>query len=511
MHKIEFTRLGDITLRTEIHYDPDARTSVIEEDRDLVMSTIDFAEFEGVNLDEMSPWVLRIILDPKFVNSRVVLDPTFTIADIATKITEYFGNGVHVIYSDVNSQTGFVLRVRLLVPPSDMGNPDAHPDDEDGAANFSSEDHELLRRMQRNLLDNLHLYGVTGIKKVYYSQKKAPQWSEEKGFSIAEQWVLETDGSNLAEILTYPQVDHRHTTSNDVVEMFQVLGIEGARASLFNELRGVLAFDGAYVNCRHITCLADCMTFGGYLMAVSRHGINKGESGPLLRASFEETVEVFMNSAVFSHYDLLTGVTENIMLGQLGRLGTGMVDLLLDYDKLAESIDTVSTSYAQMLANQEEEAAEGLEGAITPYAKNTPNAGADLLSGGQIGGLLAANTPYGAGAMSPIAYTPHGSATPHLVGYQSPFHSASGMTPMGGRTPVGLGGASPFIGGASPYHSAVGSGMLGAPSPSAGYVSMSPKVSSAMSSSHYSATRYVCFVKCICFASSPTVFATFVA
>lgn len=489
MHKIEFTRLGDITLRTEIHYDPDPRTSVIDEDRDLVVSTVDFAEFEGVNMDEMSPWVLRIILDPKFINARVVLDSTFTIADIATKITEYFGNGVHVIYSDVNSQTGFVLRVRLVVPPSDMPNPDGLGD-EDGGTNFGQEDHELLRRMQRNLLDNLHLYGVPGIKKVYYSQKKAPYWDENDGFGVRQEWVLETDGSNLAEILTYPQVDHRATQSNDVVEMFQVLGIEGARASLFNELRGVLSFDGAYVNCRHITCLADCMTFGGYLMAVSRHGINKGETGPLLRASFEETVEVFMNSAAFSHYDMLTGVTENIMLGQLGRLGTGMVDLLLDYDKLALSIDTVNTNYAQMLATEDEEVESGKEGAITPYSMNTPMNGGDLLSGGgMMGGLLASTTPHNAGALSPIAYTPHGAATPHLMGYQSPFHSASGVTPMGQRTPVGLGGASPYLGGASPYHSAVGSGMLGAPSP--GYVSMSPKISPAMASSHYSPTRYV--------------------
>jgi len=74
--------------------------------------------------------------------------------------------------------------------------------------------------------------------------------------------MMETDGSNLMEVLSYPKVDHTRTISNDVVEMFQVLGIEGARASLFNELRAVLSFDGSYVNYRHIACLADCMTFG---------------------------------------------------------------------------------------------------------------------------------------------------------------------------------------------------------------------------------------------------------
>ena len=59
--------------------------------------------------------------------------------------------------------------------------------------------------------------------------------------------------------------------------MIRVLGIEGVRSTLFKELRNVFEFDGAYVNYRHLACLADCMTFGGYVMAINRHGINKGE------------------------------------------------------------------------------------------------------------------------------------------------------------------------------------------------------------------------------------------
>ncbi len=77
--------------------------------------------------------------------------------------------------------------------------------------------------MQRNLLEDLHLFGVPGIKKVYLSKnKKAVRWNDAVGFEQCEEWVLETDGSNLAEVMTFPQVDHTTTTSNDLVEMFQV-------------------------------------------------------------------------------------------------------------------------------------------------------------------------------------------------------------------------------------------------------------------------------------------------
>ena len=118
---------------------------------------------------------------------------------------------------------------------------------------------------------------------------------------------------------------------------------------------------------------------------MSRHGINKGETGPMLRASFEETVEVFMNSAAFSHYDMFNGVTENVMLGQLGKLGTGLVDLLLDQSKLSAAIDTM-VSEDNGVFDEEIGAADALfkeNGDATPFTTNTPYTNA---SPGWIGG-----------------------------------------------------------------------------------------------------------------------------
>jgi DNA-directed RNA polymerase II subunit RPB1 len=199
-----------------------------------------------------------------------------------------------------------------------------------------------------------------------------------------------------------------------------VLGIEGARASLFNELRAVLSFDGAYVNYRHIACLADCMTFGGNLMAVSRHGINKGESGPMLRASFEETVEVFMNAAAFSQYDILNGVTENVMLGQLGRLGTGLVDLLLDHHKLAFAMDTLGLD--QRLENENE------------IAEN-----ADNKLYGVSGMSLSSHTPYIPESLSPFNNWATPSTTPMTSG--GPMFTPAMNTPGGYTSPYyGVGG-----------------------------------------------------------------------
>ena len=96
------------------------------------------------------------------------------------------------------------------------------------------------------------------------------------GFVEVKEWILDTEGVNLFEVLNHPDVDHHRTISNSLIETLSVLGIEAARAALLRELRGVIEFDGSYVNYRHLAILCDVMTHRGGLMAVSRHGINRG-------------------------------------------------------------------------------------------------------------------------------------------------------------------------------------------------------------------------------------------
>lgn len=69
-----------------------------------------------------------------------------------------------------------------------------------------------------------------------------------------------------------------------------MLGIEAVRKALERELYHVISFDGSYVNYRHLSLLCDTMTCRGHLMAITRHGINRQDTGPLMKCSFEETV-----------------------------------------------------------------------------------------------------------------------------------------------------------------------------------------------------------------------------
>ena len=195
---------------------------------------------------------------------------------------------------------------------------------------------------------------------------KRTVWDDETGFGFKNEWVLETDGTNLADVVGVDYVDPTRTISNDIVEVFCVLGIEGVRGALLSELRNVISFDGSYVNYRHLACLVDVMTMHGHLMAIDRHGINRVDSGPMLRCSFEETVDMLMEAAVFSEEEVLKGVTENIMLGQLARVGTGDMDLMLDEQKvIRDAVDVVVDDLG--LIGDTNDAV--MTGAQTPYAK----------------------------------------------------------------------------------------------------------------------------------------------
>ena len=55
----------------------------------------------------MSPWLLRIEL-----NREMMVDKKLSIANIAQKITDEFGDELHVVFSDDNAEK-LVLRVRL--------------------------------------------------------------------------------------------------------------------------------------------------------------------------------------------------------------------------------------------------------------------------------------------------------------------------------------------------------------------------------------------------------------
>jgi len=148
-----------------------------------------------------------------------------------------------------------------------------------------------------------------------------------------KEWVIHTEGSNLKEILDMDGIDHVRTTTNNIHEIGEVLGIEAARQSIIDEAQKTLSEQGLSVDVRHIMLVADIMTSEGHVKSIGRHGISGEKSSVLARAAFEETGKHLLNASIRGEVDDLTGIIENIIIGQPIPLGTGSVGVKMDYKK----------------------------------------------------------------------------------------------------------------------------------------------------------------------------------
>jgi len=425
---LEHTTLRTLTDFTEVWYDPlpldgnrvrveEAVVTVVTEDDDLVRNFYDI-EPDEVDMQTVSPWLLRIVLNKETVNEKNV-----SMEEIASRITEEFGNDLHVIFTDINADL-LVLHVRTCA--EDVA-AKAGADGEEGAPPQQAEgelqeDVTFVRSIGETILD-LTLRGVEDIKRVFLREAKANALNDKGAYEMVQEWVLDTEGSALMRVMyDCPEVDHRRTTSNNITEIFEALGIEAVRAALLRELRSVIEFDGSYVNYRHLAILCDVMTQAGHLMAISRHGINRGENGTLTRCSFEETVDILMEAAAFAQRDDLRGVSDNIMMGNLAPIGTGEFDLFVNLDALNDLPDELDGD-DPFLEGPEGDGTFG--GARTPFADaSTPlhNPFSPLSPG-------AGMSPFndgGGGSWSPTNMSPNAAFSPNPT---SPNPCSPGYSP----------------------------------------------------------------------------------
>jgi len=172
------------------------------------------------------------------------------------------------------------------------------------------------------MLENLVLFGIPGIQNIYFLLENKGEKNEE--------WMLETDGSNFKALLGHPLVDMTRLHSNNVWDIYENLGIEAARLFLIAEFESIM--EG--INMCHIKLLVEKMTFTGTISSISRYTLRKDESGPLSKASFEESVDHMVKSAFAGDIEKTRGVSASIICGKRAAIGTGIVELKINNKKL---------------------------------------------------------------------------------------------------------------------------------------------------------------------------------
>jgi len=170
----------------------------------------------------------------------------------------------------------------------------------------------------RMKIRQLHVKGLKGIDQAIVEK------TEHEG---REHWVIRTLGSNLKKILMMPGVDPRRTTTNNIHEISKVLGIEAARNAIVKEVIGTMRQQGVDTDIRHVLLVADAMCRDGEIKAIGRYGVAGEKPSVLSRANFEETIKHLTTAAATGEVDPLEGIIENIIVGNLAPIGTGLVKI----------------------------------------------------------------------------------------------------------------------------------------------------------------------------------------
>jgi DNA-directed RNA polymerase II subunit RPB1 len=335
MYMLEHTRLEAVVKSIEVCFDPDDLNTLISEDKDTIEQYRAFenmvAECSETSLqtdeNEKSKWIIRMVMDPE-----VMLDKNITMDDVNFTLKHCFDDQISCIYSDFNSDK-LIFRIRMTeVIKSGSGRggqkkTKVNPLDQ-------SDQIYLLKNFQDQLLQNVVLRGIKGINKVVL-RKIVDNMVENNGvYKKQDIWVLDTIGTNLLDVLSLDFIDNKRTTSNDIIEIYHVLGIEAARQAIYNELVDVVEFDGTYINFHNYSVLVDRMTATEKLISIFRHGINNDNIGPIAKASFEETPEMFLKAARHAELDTMRGVSANVMCGQEGFFGTSAFQVVLDIEEM---------------------------------------------------------------------------------------------------------------------------------------------------------------------------------
>ena len=343
MYMLEHTKLQEMVSSIEICFDPDDMNTLINQDEStmqqyrafetMVDECMEAAVSEDTN--ERSKWIIRMEMNPE-----IMLEKNITMDDVNFVLKNSYGDDILCVYSDYNADK-LVFRIRMnniLKQGTGKGaakKAKVNPLDQ-------SDQIYLLKNFQEQLLQNIVIRGIKNINKVILRKIKDNVVETMGSYKKQDIWVLDTVGTNILDVLALDYIDSRRTFSNNIIEVYNVFGIEAARQTIYNELAEVIEFDGTYINYHHLCMLCDRMTFTNKLISIFRHGINNDNIGPIAKASFEETPEMFLKAARHAELDTMRGVSANVMCGQEGLYGTNSFQVVLDLEEMRKLENVVA-------------------------------------------------------------------------------------------------------------------------------------------------------------------------
>jgi len=143
-----------------------------------------------------------------------------------------------------------------------------------------------------------------------------------------KRYELMVEGADLRSVMATPGVDGQRATCNHIIEVQHVLGIEAARRTIMAEINETMKNHGLSIDARHVSLLADIMSYRGEILGITRFGVAKMKESVLMLASFEKTADHLFEAALRGSTDDVAGVSECIIMGSPIPVGTGLFSLM---------------------------------------------------------------------------------------------------------------------------------------------------------------------------------------
>ncbi|KAI0268359.1 beta and beta-prime subunits of DNA dependent RNA-polymerase [Gloeopeniophorella convolvens] len=176
-----------------------------------------------------------------------------------------------------------------------------------------------LRDLKRALPDVV-VKGVPSIARAVINVKDK---ADERGEKGAKELLVE--GYGLQKVMTTEGIVGEYTSSNHIMEVAQVLGIEAARRTIINEIQNTMSAHGMSIDPRHVMLLGDVMSYKGEVLGITRFGVAKMKDSVLMLASFEKTTDHLFDASAYGKTDSIAGVSESIIMGNpAANCGTSM-------------------------------------------------------------------------------------------------------------------------------------------------------------------------------------------
>jgi DNA-directed RNA polymerase II subunit RPB1 len=337
--QIKYTTILDLRNKIELFYESEPYNKDSFMNIDNTTNVFAHKNIDDNILNEM-PWLIRIEFDrEKLLNKEISL------VDIKSLLYNSIvdKNNLKTIKKEKKQLFERITKIIFMSNADNDEIPIIHI--RFNVANVTS---EYIINFMNNYIDEFNLKGVENINDVYISEEKRITFNDKGEIENKIEYILITSGINLNLIRNLNGVDLKRTFINDILLIYETYGIEAVRnAIIYEVLRVITKGGGADVNLQHVSIFADLMTNMGSLTSINRHGVNKLDTDPLARASFEKTMEILLNASINNETDTMKSVSSRIMAGLTIKGGSTLSSLIIDKKMLENSELTTINNYEQ--------------------------------------------------------------------------------------------------------------------------------------------------------------------